>query len=216
MTAIELNDAVVTADENDPNRFTYAPRTPGIAPDSNDRPQLNVLTAGGVAFLQVTGAWGLSSGEVTRLKERLAARLGRDPAALTLAPASDAVENVTLLIADAEGRWQVLQQGKSSGVPPFHAVFNVMLNEEQLEKVQAALDGQRGLVALRYHVRRRRPVTQETGVEVRVKEAREGKEGTRSWSVALDDAAAVTARETAGEVERLAAELDAADWKPAR
>src|SRR5690606_16936289 len=134
--AIELNNTVVTADENDPDRFTYAPKTPGIALDSNGRPQLNVLRAGGVAFLQVTGAWGLGAGEVNELKAGLAARLGRDPAALKLAPASDAVDNVALLIADAERRWQVLQRGKSSGVPPFHAVFNVMLNDEQLKKVQ--------------------------------------------------------------------------------
>jgi hypothetical protein len=141
MNAIELDDAIVTPAADDPDAFFFAPKAPGIAVDQNGRRQLNLLTAGPVSFLQVTAMWGLSAAEVEALRGQLASRLGRNPAALQLRPAPASVEGVALLISDGAGGFNVLQQGRSSGVPPYHTVFNVMLDATQLATVREALDG---------------------------------------------------------------------------
>lgn len=212
MTAIELDDAIVTPAGDDPDAFLYAPRAPGIALDQNGKRQLNLLIAGPVAFLQVTGTWGLSTAEVEALRGQLASRLGRDPAALRLQPSPESVTGAALLIGDGAGELTVLQQGKSSGVPPYHAAFNVMLDASQLETVQQALDGKRHLLALRYDIERRQPVTATTADYAATGGVSQGKEPERSWSASSVRTTTKTTRETTEEITTSSVQLDAADW----
>lgn len=216
MTAIELDAAIVTPAGDDPDAFLYAPRAPGIALDQNGKRQLNLLTAGPVAFLQVTGTWGLSTAEVEALRGRLASRLGRSPATLRLQPAPESVAGVALLIGDGTGELTVLQQGKSSGVPPYHAAFNVMLDATQLETVRQALNGERHLLALRYDIEHRQPVTATTADYTATDEVSRGKEPERSWSASSAQTTTKTARETTEEITTSSVLLDAADWASAR
>jgi hypothetical protein len=210
-TTIELDAAVVTPAVDDPDTFFYAPKSPGIALDANGRPQLNVLTAGSVAFLQVTGTWGLSSAEVTALGEQLASRLGRNPATLRLQAAPESVDGVALLIGDADGL-RVLQQSKSSGVPPYHAAFNVMLDPGQLATVKKALDGQYALLALRYDITRRQPATTTSVDQQTSGESSAGEQAGRAWSASSRHRKTQTTRETREEITSFSVQLDAADW----
>jgi hypothetical protein len=212
MTALELSEAWVHAAGADtPETYFYSPKTPGIAPDPNGRPQLNLITAGGVAFLQVTGSWGLSETQLKEARSELARKLGRRPEALMLRPAPEQVDGVALVLGD-----QVLQRSKSSGMSPFHAAFNVTLDADQLKAVQAALGGERGRLGLVYDITRLLPVTSTTAEHATRREVRDGKTLGSAWSSTSAQAESTTTHATSAEVETIRARLDAADWGAGR
>lgn len=200
----ELDHAIVIPSGDDPGTFLYAPKTPRIALDANGRHQLNLLSAGAVAFLQVTGAWGLNGAEVEEVREQLARKLGVQASTLRLQPLADSVDGAALLLGDGEGELRVLQESKSSGVPPFHAAFNVMLDETQLQTVRKALDGNHRLLALRYDITRRRPATT---IDASYESIRTLSANTESQSTR-----ARTKRETNDHLSTWSVQLDAADW----
>lgn len=215
MIRLDLDRAVVTSSA-DPDTFHYSARTPSIALDANGNRQLNLLSAGPVAFLQVTGAWGLDSAGVDALRHEVAARLGRDASGIRLQPAPASVESVSLLLGDGSGAPSVLQQGKSSGVPPFHAVFNVMLDAKQLATVKEALGGKSGLLALRYDVAGSRLVTTTAVDTTTTREHYAGAGGTRTWSATAESTRTAGTSDTTEESTPFSIELDAADWPGAR
>lgn len=217
-TAIELTlGIVIPSGEGDEEIFYYAPRAPGIARDENGRPQLNVITAGPMAFLQLTGCFGLSRGALDDLRAELAQRLGPKRQTLRLVPAPDTISGVALLIADGKGGFEVLSQGKSSGVPPFHAAFNVTLDEARLAKVREALGGKRGLLALRYDLVRRIPrkssVTSEGTATTTTKTGNTTGSTTHNTTHNTTTSSSVTARETRDEASTSSVTADAADWR---
>lgn len=211
MITLDLDRAVVTSSA-DPGTFYYAPKAPSIALDANGNRQLNLLSAGPVSFLQVTGAWGLDSAGLDALRHEVAGRLGRDAAGIRLQPAPASVESVSLLMGDGAGALSVLQQGKSSGVPPFHTVFNVMLDATQLARVKEALGGKPGLLALRYDIAGRRPITTIAVDSTATRELYASSSGTRSTSAAADSVRTTTTSDTTEASSRFSIELDAADW----
>lgn len=216
MTALELSEAwVYAAGADAPETYFYSPKAPGIAPDANGRPQLNLISAGSVAFLQVTGSWGLSQSQLEDTQRELARRLGRRPEELTLRPAPESVDGVALVLS-GEGGDQVLQQSKSSGMAPFHATFNVTLDEAQLKAVQAALGGEGGRLGLVYDVTRRVPGTNTTAGHASSRDVRGGKRSGSAWSIASEHTESTTTHATSAEVEKVRARLDAADWGAGR
>ncbi len=215
MSVIELKNAMVIPDEES-GVWYYAPRTLGIALDGNGRPQFNLLAAGPVSFLQITGTWSLSAADVDAAKRELAGKLGKDPASLNFMPVPETIDGVSLLMDDGADGYTVLQQGKSSGMPPFHAAFNVMLDEKQLKTVKEGLDGKRHQMVLRYDITRQTPVTSASAGHVATSEAAEGDGPDGSWSSASGHAETSASRETVMQTEKLGAQLDAADWTTAR
>lgn len=216
MTALELSKAWVYPDEPDTSgAYSYSPKAPGIAADSNGRPQLNLMTAGSVAFLQVTGSWGLDAVQLEETRRELARKLGRRPEDLTLRPAPDRVEGVALVLG-GEGGEQVLQRSKSSGMSPFHAAFNVTLDEAQLEAVKAAMDGETGRLGLVYEVTRGAHGTSTTNAQASHREVHVGGSLGGVWSGASQYAGSATTRAASPEVERISSRLDAADWRAGR
>jgi hypothetical protein len=216
MNPIELSNALVMPDGDDPDAFLYAPKAPGIAAGADGRRQFNLLTAGSVSFLQLTGRWGLEAQEVAALRGELAAKTGRGAASLKLRPLPETVAGASLLLADGAGGFTLLQQSKSSGVPPFHAAFNVMLDAERLKTVREALDGKRGQLILRYDVTRRLPAVRSTVERVTTRQVREevGEDLYRSAKSERDET--LTTSETSEEIMHHNAQLDAADWNAAR
>ncbi len=217
MTVMELSNGLVyPAGEAEPDLFYYAPRAPGIASGGEGRRQFNLLAAGTVSFLQITGSWGLSAAGVAALKEELAGKLGRRAEALTLMPVPESVDGAALVMSDGADGETVLQQTKSSGVPPYHAAFNIMLDAAQVKTVQEALDGKRLLLALRYDITRRVPVTRVTAEHTATSEAREDSGPDGFCSTESGQAETTATRETTEEIEKLSVRLDAADWAAAR
>lgn len=214
MTVMELKNALVIPDEG-AGVWYYAPRSPGIALDGNGRPQFNLLAAGPVSFLQITGTWSLSAADIDAARRELAGKLGKNPASLNFLPVPETIDGVALLMDDGADGYTVLQQGKSSGMPPYHAAFNVMLDEKQLKTVKEALDGKRHQVVLRYDITRQTPVTSASAEHVATSEAAEGNGPDGSWSSASGHAETSASRETVMQSEKLGVQLDAADWPSA-
>lgn len=215
MNPIELSNAVVMPDGDDPDAFLYAPKAPGIAAGADGRRQFNLLTAGPASFLQLTGRWGLEAQEVSALREELAAKTGRGAASLKLRPLPETVDGASLLLADGAGGYTVLQQSKSSGVPPFHAAFNVMLDTERLTTVREALDGKRGQLILRYDITHRLPAVRSTVERMSVRQTGKGGGEGVSWSTDSERDETRTTSETSEEITHHSAQLDAADWNAA-
>jgi hypothetical protein len=216
MTALELSKAWVYPDEPDTSgAYSFSPKAPGIAADANGRPQLNLMTAGSVAFLQVTGCWGLNAGELEETRRELGRKLGRRPEDLTLRPAPDRVEGVALVLG-GEGGEQVLARSKSSGMSPFHAAFNVTLDEAQLGAVKAAMDGEKGRLGIVYEVTREVPGARLTSAQASQTEVHVGGGQGGDWSSASRHAGSATTRAASPEVEKISSRLDAADWGAGR
>jgi hypothetical protein len=216
MTVIKLSNALVMPDGDDPDAFLYAPKTPGIAVDADGRRQFNLLSAGPVSFLQLTARWGLDAGEVAALQDELAVKTGREAANLKLRPVLETVEGAALLLTDGAGGYTVLQQSKSSGVPPYHATFNVMLEAERLKTVREALDGKHDQLVLRYDITRRLPSVRSTAERVTTSEASKGGGEGVSWSAESERAETRTTSEISDEITKHSVQLDAADWNAAR
>jgi hypothetical protein len=101
-------------------------------------------------------------------------------------------------------------------MPPYHAVFNVMLDDKQLKTVKEGLDGKRHQLVLRYDITRQTPVTSATAEHVATSEAAEGSGSDGSWSSASGHAETSARQETVMQTEKLGVQLDAADWASAR
>ena len=217
MTVMELtNGLVYPAGEAEPDLFYYAPKAPGIATDGEGRRQFNLLAAGSVSFLQITGSWGLGAAGVAALKQELAGTLGRRADTLALMPVPESVDGAALVMSDGADGDTVLQQSKSSGVPPYHASFNIMLDAAQVKTVQEALGGKRLLLALRYDITRRVPVTRVTAEHAATSEVREDSGPDGFCNTASGRAETTATRETTQEIETFSVRLDAADWAAAR
>ncbi|MFC5700239.1 hypothetical protein ACFPVX_03000 [Cohnella faecalis] len=62
-------------------------------------------------------------------------------ASIRLMPAQVDIDSVTLAIGDGSGTFADLQSVRSSGYPPFSALFNTALTSEQSGQATAALNG---------------------------------------------------------------------------
>jgi hypothetical protein len=93
MDTMELSNVTAIPDEGS-GVWYYAPKKPGIARDGSGRPQFNVLSAGAVSFLQITGSWGVSSADADSARLELAGKLRRNPDSVKFRPAPERVNSV--------------------------------------------------------------------------------------------------------------------------
>jgi len=211
MDIIELSNVMAIPDEGS-GVWYYAPKKPGIARNSNGQPQFNLLTAGPVSFLQITGSWGVSAADVDSARQELGGKLRKNPDSLDFRPAPEHVDSVSLLISDGSEGYAVLKEGKSSGIPPNHATFSIMLDDEQLKTVKEAIDGKRNLLALCYGVTRQIPVVSDSAKRTETSETTHGCKRGGSWTSTSNRATTSTSRETVLQTEKTSVMLDAADW----
>ena len=194
----------------------YRARAPGLARGADGRPQFTLMSVGSVVMLALTGAWGVPAATLDAIRVELAARAQLPLERVTLRQAPVTVDGASLMLGDGQGGYVALAHSASSGVPPYHAAFNVMLDAEQAAKVRKALQGEHGWMALRYAVtdaapiRRSASTYQSESVEVDLSlRSQQGGEamsaGRYRQSQADTDAAG-----DAGETRQYTA--DAADW----
>lgn len=130
----------------------YRARSPGLASGADGRPQFNLMSVGSVVMLALTSAWGVSAATLDAIRVELAGRAQLPLERVTLRQAPVTVDGASLMLGDGQGAYVALAHSKSSGVPPYHAAFNVMLDGEQAAKVRKALQGEHGWMAVRYDV----------------------------------------------------------------
>ncbi|MGO1000413.1 hypothetical protein [Lysobacter sp. CA196] len=194
----------------------YRARTPGLASGVDGRPQFTLVSVGSVVMLALTSAWGVSAATLDAIRVELAARAQLPLERVTLRQAPVTVDGASLMLGDGQGAYVALAHSKSSGVPPYHAAFNVMLDGEQAAKVRKALQGEHGWMAVRYAVtdaapmRRSASTYRSESVEVDLSlRSHQGEEAVsagryRQSRVDSDDPG------EAGETQQYTA--DAADW----
>lgn len=133
--------------------WRYRAGAPGLARSADGRAQFSLIGAGPVTMLALTASWGVAADALDAVRAELAARAQTPAAQLSLSPAPIAVGAVTLMLGDGAGGYEELAKVQSSGAPPYHAAFNLMLSAEQAAKVRKALSGERGWLQLRYQAR---------------------------------------------------------------
>lgn len=143
---------VLLAPGEQANTWYYRAAAPALAAGPDGRPQFSLVSVGPVTMFACTGMWGVAGATVDALRADLAARAGVAAADLSLLPAAVEVGEVSLMLGDGNGGYVLLAKTRSSGVPPYHAAFNLMLDGEQATRVRKALDGEHGWLELRYAI----------------------------------------------------------------
>lgn len=147
----EVQGVLVAQDAS--GAWRYRARAPGLALGGDGRAQFTLIAAGAVTMLALTASWGVPAAALDAVRAELAARAQVPPAQLSLSPAPVEVGTVRLMLGDGAGAYEELAKAQSSGAPPYHAVFNLMLSPEQADKVRKGLGGERGWLELRYEAR---------------------------------------------------------------
>lgn len=147
----EVRGVLVAQDAS--GAWRYRARAPGLARGGDGRAQFTLIAAGAVTMLALTASWGVPAEALDAVRAELAARAQVPPAQLSLSPAPIEVGAVRLMLGDGAGAYEELAKVRSSGTPPYHAAFNLMLDQDQAAKVRKALSGERGWLELRYEAR---------------------------------------------------------------
>lgn len=140
-------------DRTTPNRFYYIPGDPAPELAPNGAPTLALWVTDTDARLQLGVQWHVSAAAQESLRRTIA--LHHPPltaAALHLQPAPMQVQGVDLLLGDGQAPMQTLATAKSSGFPPYIAIFGVALDATQKQQAIAALHGRTGFLAVRYRI----------------------------------------------------------------
>lgn len=144
-----IEDAVFSPVPGETNVWHYRARHPGIAADGGT-PQISLISAGGIHMLSLTAIWGVPSPQLEAARGVLAAEAGVDAARIELRPSPHAVGEVALRFGNGAGAWEEAARTQSSGMPPYHAAFSLMLDDARADKVKRALAGEAGLFGVAY------------------------------------------------------------------
>ncbi|MFT3801361.1 MAG: hypothetical protein QM766_09105 [Burkholderiaceae bacterium] len=128
----------------DATRWRYRPRRPSLERKRDGTPMLQVIEAGGTAFLQATARVALDERERAELFDALKRER---PAANSLEPLPLDVRRVVLEIGRDDG-WSVLAESRGSGSAPWTAALAAMLDPAAVTALKAAMGGETGRARL--------------------------------------------------------------------
>ncbi|MEU4426903.1 hypothetical protein AB0F81_40300 [Actinoplanes sp. NPDC024001] len=135
------------ANRSAPRSYYFLPRRADVQRDDDGRPMVTLLVAGPGGFLTLTGMWRPGADALDGLRKEIAEREQIDDAAtITLAFAPVRSVSCELVLDDGT----VLARSRTSGSPPYSALFSVSLTAAQLVSAAAGLGGRPGFLAVRY------------------------------------------------------------------
>lgn len=217
----ELRGVLLTPIKDQPGAWEYRPKQPGIATTEDGNAQFTMIAAGSITMLSLTTIWGVPTKTLESVRADLATAGGCPSNKILLSPAAIDAGTAELQFGDGNGVFSTVSTAQSSGSPPFHAAFNLMLDQAQAEKVHKALSGERGWFGVRYTLvgqatpTREASATHEASIDIGVSLTDEG--GSAS---AHGTGSASTYTATASETRDTGSGYsfaDAADWGiPAR
>ena len=158
------------ASARDPGTFFYIPGDPSPERDPSGRPTLLLMTRDRGAMLQLGTRWTVDQAKLAALPKRLAEKFPDFRGSIRLSPAPVTAEPVTLLAGDGAGRLDEVASVRSSGFPPYAALFNLSLGDDQRQAAMAALNGRAGFLAVRYRIGLPVEVSAETTIAGDVRE----------------------------------------------
>ncbi len=146
----ELHGVLLTPIEGQPGAWEYRPKQPGIADTEDGGAQFTMISAASITMLSLTTIWGVPAKTIERVRADLASAGACPSNKILLSPAAIDAGTAELQFGDGNGVFTTVSTAQSSGSPPFHAAFSLMLDQEQAEKVQKALSGKHGWFGVRY------------------------------------------------------------------
>ncbi|MBD2001096.1 hypothetical protein H6G00_31645 [Leptolyngbya sp. FACHB-541] len=133
-----------------PLSYYYLPLQPQPQRSTDGTPMINLISMGTSGYLQLSMSWEAPSETLDALRQEIAQRENLDnPAVLRFAFAPVTVQQVSLLSNKGE-RWEAIATSRSSGFPPYTALFNAHLNAEQQTQAAAALNGRKNCLQVEY------------------------------------------------------------------
>ena len=128
----------------------FLPRQPGLQSDTDGRPMLTMVDLGASAYLLFTGRWAASEHDLSALRSEIAIRDHEPVDQIKLSYAPITSPRCNALIGDGGGSFQTIATSKTSGVPPYDAVFNLFLENDRLAHAKAGLRGEQGFLGIEY------------------------------------------------------------------
>lgn len=207
---------VLVAPGEQENSWYYRAAAPALAAGADGRPQFTLISAGPMTMFACTGMWGVAGATLDAVRADLAARAGIAVADLSLSPAAVEVGEVSLMLGDGDGGYVALGKTRSSGVPPYHAAFNLMLDSDQAARVRKALNGEHGWLELRYaitgvaSVRHSASHARKEAYDLDVSLSADGEQATAGVSLRNQSSVDIERGHEQQQVRQVSA--DAADW----
>lgn len=159
----ELRGVYFYPSKDNRETFFYLPGNPAPERDPSGQPMLTFLVTDQSALLQLSTRWEVEGSLLESLRTQVADRFpDLEPPLIRFTPAPLTIEGVTLTLISDDGHEEELQTVKSSGFPPYSAIFNVTLTPEQKARVASALNGRTGLLKVIYRSSLAVPVSAET------------------------------------------------------
>ncbi|MBD2020598.1 hypothetical protein H6F43_10395 [Leptolyngbya sp. FACHB-36] len=143
---------VYYASDADPATVYFIPAAPVSQRNANGSLAISLFVLDQMAMLQLSSQWEVPTNQLEALKTAV---LQQFPAlkleSLQLLPAPVEVERVELSLSNAAGKPECLGTTKSSGYPPFSAIFSVQLSNEQKAQAVSAFNGRKDLLTVTYY-----------------------------------------------------------------
>ncbi len=132
--------------------WEYRALQPNIALTEDGHAQFTMIAAGSITMLALTTIWGVNADTLEAIRADLAAANGCTSTQVILTPSRIEANTVALQLGDGSGVFETVATAQSSGAPPYHAAFSLMLDAGQAEKARKALAGNTGWLAVRYEL----------------------------------------------------------------
>jgi len=119
--------------------------------DATGRPVLMMIDIGSSGSLMFTARWAASASDVEALRSEIASRVGvhdRGEVRLSFAPVESPRCDVSFRKNDGVDRQ--VATSRTSGYPPYSAVFNLRLEGDDLIAAKAAIGGRRNVLRVEY------------------------------------------------------------------
>jgi hypothetical protein len=152
----------IAPDPEEPGSYLYVPGPPLPETDPHGRPSVQLWLSAESGILQLGARWSVPEATLERIRKQLAERdptAGAHPSALRLLHAPVTVDAVSLLWGEDRSEPAALASTRSSGAPPFSAIFSVRLDARQTPAAAAALNGNKGRMFVSYGGSRPRTLT---------------------------------------------------------
>ena len=128
----------------------FLPREPSLQSDAGGRPMLTMVDLGTSAYLLFTGRWAASEHDLSALRSEIAIRDHEPVDLIKLSYAPITSPRCNALIGNGGGSFQTIATSNTSGVPPYDAVFNLFLENDQVAHAKASLRGEQGFLGIEY------------------------------------------------------------------
>ncbi|MFD1141238.1 hypothetical protein ACFQ4C_08970 [Larkinella insperata] len=131
------------------NAYYYLPEQPKPQTGADGKPTLSLMVLGGTGFLQLGTVWEADPVTLEELRSHIANEHNEATTSIRLNFAPVEVEKVEVVVQTGSEE-KVLASSGSSGYPPFSAIFNASVAQDDQNAVVAALHQQKGMLRVDY------------------------------------------------------------------